>query len=114
VAKANIKSQAAGLRKRIPAGSIAEGVLVSGKDEKLVAALLTTLNEAGIKSSRGEASQTTSGNKLEIIVGGTAPPPNPSAQPRRLLPAATVSGAFADTIPWDATIFIGVKPLSQP
>ncbi len=114
LARAKIRSDPSGLRKRIPAGTIVEGILVSGKNEKLVEALLSAFNNVDIRSSRGEASQTTSGDKVEIIVGGSVPQPNPGVRMSPAMSALAAAGMLPGASTWDATIFVGVKPLSQP
>jgi hypothetical protein len=111
--KAKIKSDPTGLRKRIPGGSITEGVKISGKDDKLVAGLLASLEPTGIKATRGEAEPSSGGDRVSIIVGGSIPmqggDPNAGSLAGRMgrpvLPGSAAS-------PWDATIFVGVKPLA--
>jgi hypothetical protein len=113
--RAKIKSDATSLRKRIPTGSIADGIRISGKDGKLVDALLNALAPTGLKVSRGEAVEAVGGVTTHVSVGGSVPN-NPDG--RRISPSMAVLAASgmldAQSTPWDAIIFVGVKPMSQP
>ena len=98
LAKADIKVDTTNLRKRIPAGTIADGVKTSGRDQELVAALLAAFASVGVASAPGEPTEGVAGIRTDITIGGTsqfAPRFGSIAQPR-----------------WDATVFIGVKPLA--
>src|SRR6202035_418382 len=73
LAKANIKGDVSGLRKRIPTGMIADGILISGKDGKLVNALIDALAPTGLKVSRGEAVEAVGGVTTQVGVGLSVP-----------------------------------------
>lgn len=105
--KAKISADPTALRKRIPGGTISEGLKISGKDDNLVMALLAALKDAGLTASRGEAEESVSGIKREIIIGGLAPAGRSPVDKMRGLAPSGVS-------PWDATVFVGVKPLPAP